>query len=557
MNAKKLNLLLTCVLLVSLAGIALEATVSPALAQGAWYAEYFANASLSGGPTLTRYDDSLNFDWGSGSPGSGIPTDNFSARWTRDAWFEAGTYRFSYRADDGIRIWVGDKLIVDAWRDQQAAWSFVDLVMVRGTQRVRVEYYEHGGGAIAQVQWERLSGGSAWRAEYYSTKDLGGGPVLVRYDPAVDFDWGYGSPDAAVPADNFSVRWTYTLGFNAGSYRFYTSGDDGMRIWVDGNLVVDAWYNQKLPNTHWGDISLSGGQHTVVVEYYEQGGEASAHAWWNLLSSFGGWEGRYYDNAEMRGGPALIRDDASINFDWGEGAPASWMPADSFSVVWTRQVSFDPGYYRFYAQSDDGVRVWIDDALVMDYWRAMDYEWHYLNWTYLEGHHTVKVEYYEGAGGARIHFWWEKGSPVQPTPIPKPSPGKTPVPIPDPDLPAPWRGEYFDNPNLSGSPILARDDAKIDFNWGWGAPDSRLPDDDFSVRWTNEIEFSGGRYTFSTFSDDGVRLYVDGKRVVDSWRPMRGYRSATLDLSPGTHTIRLEYFERSGVARARLSWYRR
>ncbi|RMF30241.1 MAG: glycosyl hydrolase, partial [Chloroflexi bacterium] len=65
-----------------------------------------------------------------------------------------------------------------------------------------------------------------------------------------------------------------------------------------------------------------------------------------------------------------------------------------------------------------------------------------------------------------------------------------------------------------------------------------------------------GRYTFTTYSDDGVRLYVDGRRVLDSWRPMRGYRSVTVDLDAGEHTIVLEYFEQKGVALVRLSWHR-
>ena len=92
----------------------------PAAAQGAWYAEYFANRDLSGSPVLTRYENSLHFEWGSGGPGLDVPADDFSARWTRDEWFESGTYRFSYRSDDGVRIWVGNSLIVDDWRDRQS-----------------------------------------------------------------------------------------------------------------------------------------------------------------------------------------------------------------------------------------------------------------------------------------------------------------------------------------------------------------------------------------------------------------------------------------------------
>jgi len=64
------------------------------------------------------------------------------------------------------------------------------------------------------------------------------------------------------------------------------------------------------------------------------------------------------------------------------------------------------------------------------------------------------------------------------------------------------------------------------------------------------------REDVSTTTDDGVRLYVDGQRVIDSWRPMRGARSVTLSLSGGAHTVRLEYFERTGVALVRLNWRR-
>jgi hypothetical protein len=526
----------------------------PVIAQGAWYGEYFANTSLAGGPVLTRYDDKLDFGWGNGSPGAGIPADSFSARWTRDEWFEAGTYRFSYRSDDGIRIWVGNTLVVDDWRARQPILTTVDRVISRGTQRVRVEYYENTGGATLQVSWERISGGEGWRGEYYNNRTLSGAPVLVRYDAAIDFDWQRGSPADGVPADDFSVRWTRTLGFTAGTYRFLSSSDDGVRIYVDGKSVVDAWANASLPNNRTGDVALSGGQHTVVVEYYERGGDASAHVWWKLLGSFSGWQGQYYDNREFRGGPVLVRDDAEISFDWGEGAPADWMPADNFSAVWTRQVNFSPGYYRLNARSDDGVRVWLDGALVMDYWRPQDNQWNYADGFYLEGLHTLKVEYYEGGGSARIRFWIEPSS-VTPSPTgPAPRPTAVPEPAPAPGLPGPWQGEYYNNQDLSGSPVLVRSDAALDFNWGLQAPAAGVNRDGFSVRWSGSFSFDGGRYTFTTYSDDGVRLYVDGQRVIDSWRSMRGYRSATVNLSAGVHAVQLEYFERTGAALARLSW---
>jgi len=538
MKGRRFLILLT--LLMVLGSLGLTTTVPVTLAQGAWYGEYFTNPGLVGGPALTRYDEQLRFNWGSGSPGGIVPADNFSARWTRDEWFEAGTYRFSYRSDDGIRIWVDDILVVNDWEDRQAVWSFVEHYVSRGTHTVRVEFFEHGGAAQVEAVWERVSGGAGWRAEYFDNRKLVGAPVLVRYDPAVDFDWEAGTPDGKVPVDNFSVRWSRTLGFTAGSYRFYASCDDGVRIFVDGGLIVDAWQDQKLPNTRSGDVYLGAGPHTVVVEYYEHGGEASAHVWWNRLGTYAAWEGRYFDNVELRGGPALVRDDAEISFNWGEGAPADWMPADNFSVVWARSVTFSPGYYRLNVRSDDGVRVWLDGALVMDYWRPMEYEHHYVDGMYLEGTRQLRVEYFERAGGARMRFWWE--------------PTGTVLPSPAPTWLGPWHGEYFNNRELSGSPVVVRSDEAVDFDWGWGAPAAGVNRDNFSVRWTGTFPFEGGRYSFATTSDDGVRVSVDGKRVIDAWIPMRGTRTGTITLSAGSHTVRVEYFERLQAARAQLTW---
>lgn len=540
---KRIFLILTLALLLS--GVALGFTDLPVAAQGAWYAEYFSNRYLAGAPAVTRYESTLHFEWGGSSPSVNIPADNFSARWTRDEWFDAGTYRFSYRSDDGLRIWVDDTLVVDNWRDGQATWFSIDHFIPRGTHRVRVEYYEHEGGAAAQVVWDRIGGGNAWRAEYFNNTDLAGSPVLVRDDAAIDFDWGYGSPSPAVSTDNFSVRWTRTLGFNPGTYRFFASSDDGVRVYVDGVRVVDAWFNQKLPNTHSGDINLAGGLHTVVVEYFERGGEASAHAWWNLLGNFGGWQGRYYDNAELRGGPALIRDDANIDFDWGEGAPVSWMPADNFSVAWNRQVNFEPGYYRFYVQSDDGVRVWLDGALVMDYWRPMDYDWHYLNWTYLDGLHDLKVEYFERTGYARVRFWWQKRETAEP------------LPGTDASQRGPWRGEYFDHRDLLGAAVMMRSDEAVDFNWGLGSPALGMPADNFSIRWSRTLAVEPGLYILNALADDGIRVYLDGRLLLDEWHISSGEGIYSVDVNlTGSHQLVIEYFEASGQARVKVWWNR-
>ncbi len=118
-----------------------------------------------------------------------------------------------------------------------------------------------------------------------------------------------------------------------------------------------------------------------------------------------------------------------------------------------------------------------------------------------------------------------------------------------------WRGEYFNNMNLSGSPVMCRNDASINFNWGSGGPGGGLPSNAFSARWTRIQTFAAGTYTFTVGSDDGARLYIDGVLVLDWWDDHAySTRSVTRTLPAGSHTIRMEYYENGGQARATLTW---
>jgi hypothetical protein len=118
-----------------------------------------------------------------------------------------------------------------------------------------------------------------------------------------------------------------------------------------------------------------------------------------------------------------------------------------------------------------------------------------------------------------------------------------------------WRAEYYNNTSLSGAAALVRHDDDLDFDWGTGSPDSRIHSDHFSARWTRDVHCDGGTYRFTTESDDGVRLYVDGRLVIDEWQDMdRGHHAGDLDLNHGNHTLRLEYYESHGAASVHLSW---
>ena len=80
-----------------------------------------------------------------------------------------------------------------------------------------------------------------WKGEYYNNMELWGAPSLVRNDPAIDFNWGTGSPSDRIRPNDFSVRWTRTVYMDADRYRFNARMDDGMRVFLDGNLIIDDW----------------------------------------------------------------------------------------------------------------------------------------------------------------------------------------------------------------------------------------------------------------------------------------------------------------------------
>ena len=118
------------------------------------------------------------------------------------------------------------------------------------------------------------------------------------------------------------------------------------------------------------------------------------------------------------------------------------------------------------------------------------------------------------------------------------------------------KAEYFNDLNFQ-SPALMRVDRRIDFDWGEAAPHPRVGADDFAVRWTGKLDPPrSGTYTFHTLSDDGIRLWVEGKSIINNWTGHgRQERQGQAKLTAGRKVdIRLEYYDSSAAAVAKLSW---
>lgn len=121
------------------------------------------------------------------------------------------------------------------------------------------------------------SGGShGLTAQFYNNTTLAGEPALTRTDPAIDFNWNGGSPGTGVNATQWSAKWTGTLTPpSTGSYTFSLASDDGSRLYINGQLIIDNW-RDRAARTVTGTVSLTANQPAQIqVDYYRRDGGAS------------------------------------------------------------------------------------------------------------------------------------------------------------------------------------------------------------------------------------------------------------------------------------------
>ncbi len=268
-----------------------QPTPTPApLTTGTWRGEYFRGTNPTGGPVFVKNSTTLNFHWGLGAPDSRLPADGFSARWARTYTFRGGLYKLTLNVDDGARVWVDDRLVLDVWKVQSETTYVVDVPVGAGKHTFTIEYFDDTGVATLQFTFKWVGaapvepqppvGEADWQASYYANKDLTDPAVLSLRQAKVDFNWGAGAPAAEIPADHFSVRWVRNAGFSAGIYAFCIRADDGVRVWVDDVLLLDEWHISNGDLTICRDYTVNTGLHAVRVEYFEETGNALIRAWW-------------------------------------------------------------------------------------------------------------------------------------------------------------------------------------------------------------------------------------------------------------------------------------
>lgn len=262
---------------------------------------YFVNKRLE------RIDPEINFEWGNGGsegrPAMNLPS-LFSARWVgkiKPVYTETYTFFIQSNYRSQVTLWINGQQVVSKL-DESGAESSGTIALTAGTDYdIRLEYHQIRDSSSVKLLWQSASqpkaivaynrltanpkgAGTGLRAQYFRHRDLSS-QVLSQTDKEVDFEWGYDSPVQGMSGDDFSVLWTgqvqprYT-----GTYTFGIYGDQGVRLWVNNQLLVNQWTTNTTGS---GTIALTAGQkYDIKIAFTEKTDLASVWLWWSSAQQF-------------------------------------------------------------------------------------------------------------------------------------------------------------------------------------------------------------------------------------------------------------------------------
>jgi len=270
---------------------------------------------------LTRLDPTVDFTWGTGSPNgtSTVGVDNYSVVW--DAYLaptSTTNHVFQLDADEKARVSLNlndgnglQQILENGWDTpatgaykQSATFTLTAPVAPANRYHIRIEYAEITGSAKCKFQWKvntanfanippasfwkdttsttTNSTNNTWNAVYYANPTFTPPALPVQNDAPLtssNSDFLTGTPAPSVFHNNFSARWTgQVLPLYSQTYYFVTKADDGSKLWVNHQLVVDQWTSTSEKT---GTIDLQAGVlYDIKMEYSENTGSSEAHLYW-------------------------------------------------------------------------------------------------------------------------------------------------------------------------------------------------------------------------------------------------------------------------------------
>lgn len=276
------------------------AQTGPSCGVGSWDTSYYNNTNLAGSPLFIGCTPSGQLNgglfWGTNPPAGGIPADNYSGSFTTNITFPtAGTYRFTAVFQDNARLFINGALTsINFWgvdlATPQTQYADFTVPTANTTVNVKLDIAKFTGTGQISLNW-LLAGssttptapvGNPWSVEYFNNRTFTAPSIIGPSIPAgpLALDWQFSAPAGGVQHDEFSSRFTRVVNFPTGGVVTFTArGDDTVTVRVDGAVVTaSAPYFVDQPYT--GSISLTPGNHTIVVEHTDIVAQAYIYVSW-------------------------------------------------------------------------------------------------------------------------------------------------------------------------------------------------------------------------------------------------------------------------------------
>ncbi|GAA3433792.1 glycoside hydrolase family 3 C-terminal domain-containing protein [Kutzneria kofuensis] len=243
--------------------------------------EYFTNKTLDGTPAATRTDPTVSFDWTGKSPASGLSTTNYSVKWTGTLTPPAtGTYTFGLSSDDGSRLFVNGKQVIDNWRDQASHTETATVDLTAGTPaQIEVDYYQSGGDATVNLGWAQPDQDLQGEAVALAAKS----DVAIVY--ANDFETeGSDLGDIELPGTQNQLI-SAVAAANPNTIVVLNTGSAVTMPWLDKvKGVFEAWYpgqesGNAIARLLYGDVNPSGKLPVTFPTSLEQVPASTAAQW--------------------------------------------------------------------------------------------------------------------------------------------------------------------------------------------------------------------------------------------------------------------------------------
>ncbi|MEA5469100.1 PA14 domain-containing protein [Spirulina sp. 06S082] len=444
--------------------------------------------------------------------------------------------------------------------------------------------------------------GTGPKANYYLHQDFSQKRFTWQENEA-NRDWGGHSPSYLdMPPDGWSGIWTGQIEApSTDIYNISTRADGKVRFWLrepggEWQELIEDWEedpNTSQLNTSPGVFLEAGVKYDFKAEFQEEIGDADLELLWEsgsrtreviptkyiygiepeyapeVQAAGTGVNALYFNSTEPSSTANLGGVPQRVDMEWYGGNPVyGSLPNDNWSARFTGKLEAPYSEdFTLTTRANGGSRVWVRDPNTNTWYKIIE------NWSDSNSSvdiageipfrlqagvkYDFQVDYKDEVGDAQLKLLWESDSRSLGV-IPQEFlyPEQLTIPVGVEGQGTGLKGDYFNNEDFTDW-VTSRTDAEVDFAWGNGSPDEGMDADTYSARWTGQIEpLYDEDYTFYSESDDGVRLWVNGVLAIDHWQSGDSqHNSQPISLEAGQkYDIKLEYFEDTGDATAKLLW---